>query len=54
MMGHKATLKGGDEWDALTRAKRYYHFRPGVRRRIKARFNRRVRKMAKVRGDATR
>ena len=49
MMGHRATLKGGDEYDALTRAKRFYHFRPGTRKRIKARFNRRMRKMVKVR-----
>lgn len=37
-------LKGGDEQDALTGAKQFYRWRPGVRVRIKRQFNKRFRK----------
>jgi hypothetical protein len=36
-----------DEADALTRAKRFYKWRAGVRRHIKRRYNRRVRRQGK-------
>ena len=48
MMGHKDELKGGDEYDALTRARRCHHFKPGTRKRLKTRVNRRARKHAKI------
>jgi len=47
MMGHKEKLKGGDEYDALTRARRYHSFRPGTRKRIKRKVSRRIRKQAR-------
>jgi hypothetical protein len=47
MMGHREELKSGDEYDALTRGKRYYRFRPGVRQKIKRQFNKRQRREAR-------
>lgn len=47
MMGHREELKGGFEWDAFTGWRRVHNWNPGVRRYIKARFNRRVRREAK-------
>lgn len=44
MMGHHAPLKGGGEYDALTRAKCMYHWRPGIRKWFKRAFNKRQRK----------
>ncbi len=37
-------LKGGDEQDALTRAKRFLHWRAGERKKIKRRYNKRERR----------
>jgi hypothetical protein len=45
MMGHRARLRGGDEWDALTRGKRFHRWRAGVRSFIKRKFNKRQRKL---------
>lgn len=45
MMGHREILKGGDEFDFLTKSKKYYYCPAGRRRAIKAKFNRRVRKV---------
>lgn len=42
MMGSRG-LKGGDEFDALTRARRRYHWQRGVLRKIKRKFWRRHR-----------
>lgn len=39
-------MRSGDEYDALTRAKRYYHWRAGDRHRIKRAYRRRERRMA--------
>ena len=51
MMGHREPLKGGDEWDALTKGGRRVHsFKAGERKVIKRRFNKRVRKDAKIDG----
>ena len=47
MMGHRERLRGGDEWDYLTRARRYSKARAGKFSRVKATFNRRVRKKAR-------
>lgn len=44
MMGHREKLKGALEYDALTRAKRFYAFRPGLRKWVKAKANRRARR----------
>ncbi len=37
-------LKGGDEYDALTKAKKFYHWKSGERKRIKRGYNKRLRK----------
>lgn len=37
-------LRGGDEYDALTRFRKYIHFRPGERKAAKTTFNRRARR----------
>lgn len=42
-MGHKSKLKGGDEWDYLTRARRYFHHKAGQIRKIKRGFWKRQR-----------
>lgn len=47
MMGTRVGLKSGDEWDALTRGKRFFRWRPGARALVKRRFWKRVRKGGK-------
>jgi hypothetical protein len=47
MMGHREELKSGDEYDALTRGKRYHRFRAGTRQKIKRQFNKRQRREAR-------
>ena len=37
-------LKSGDEYDALTKAKKFYHWKPGERKKIKRGYNKRLRK----------
>lgn len=47
MASEKSTgcsLKGGDEYDMLTKARQYYTRRPRDAKRAKRRFNRRVRR----------
>lgn len=54
MMGHREKLSGGDEWDALShRAKRFYFWRAGMRKLAKRKFNKRIRRLAKVAVQAT-
>jgi len=48
MMGHRGTKKGGDEWDALTSGKRYLGWAPSERKKIKRKYNKRMRKLAKA------
>lgn len=50
MMGHREKMKGGDEYDALTRWKKLLKVfaKPGLARQAKQKFNRRVRKEAKA------
>jgi hypothetical protein len=52
MMGHREKLKSGNEWDFLTRAKRFYRKRAGFRAWVKRTFNKRVRRDARL--NATR
>ena len=40
-------MKGGDEYDALTGARRYYHYCAGTLKRIKRQYNKRVRQSGK-------
>ena len=39
-------LKSGDEYDALTKAKKFHHWKSGERKKIKRGYNRRLRKCA--------
>lgn len=48
MMGQRIQMVSGDEYDALTRAKRFFHWRPGQRAEIKRAFRRRERHEAKA------
>lgn len=43
-MHNRIALKSGDEYDALTQAKRHHIWRAGDRKRIKRGYNRRVRR----------
>ena len=38
-------LKTADEWDALTKAKKYFSWRAGQRKKIKRRYNKRLRRV---------
>lgn len=53
MMGHKEKLKSGDEYDFLTRARRYYHHKAGQIRKVKRKFWKRQRAEVRdqMRGD---
>lgn len=44
MMGYREKFKGGDEYDALTKARRTYGPPAGVVKRIKQAFQRRLRR----------
>ena len=46
-MEHRLPLKSGDEFDALTRWRRYLHWEPGERRRIKRAYRKRARREQK-------
>lgn len=48
MRAHTIPMRGGDEYDALTRWRRFLHWRAGVRRWIKAHYNRRQRRTARA------
>ena len=37
-------LKSGDEYDALTKAKKFHHWKSGERKKIKRGYNKRLRK----------
>jgi len=38
-------LKTADEWDALTKAKKYVKWRAGQRKKIKRAYNKRIRRV---------
>jgi hypothetical protein len=46
-MKPEVPLKSGDEYDALTPWKRFYHFKPGTRKEIKRGFRKRVRRFVR-------
>ena len=50
MMGTREKLVGGDEVDALTIAKRFYHWKPGQRKKVKRKFWKRIRQENKSYG----
>lgn len=47
MMGHREPLRGGDEVDTFSRWRRLLKKRAGKFKRVKVRFNRRVRRLFK-------
>jgi hypothetical protein len=46
-MSKKIPLKGGDEYDALTKARKYYSWSKGQLKKIKRSYNKRFRKDGK-------
>jgi len=50
MMGRRQKLKGGDEWDVVSKWRKIlvYCSRPGVTKTIKKKMNRRDRKAARL------
>lgn len=48
MMGHREPMVSGDEYDALTRWRRFLRWRSGERVRIKRSFNKRMRRRIKL------
>jgi hypothetical protein len=45
IMTTRIKMKGGDEFDALSKkSKKYYHWKPGERKKIKRSYNKRLRK----------
>lgn len=50
MMGHREKMISGDEYDAFTRWKKVIKTfdKPGIAAKTKKRFNRRVRKLARI------
>jgi|TARA_B100001093_G_scaffold31806_2_gene27509 hypothetical protein len=50
MSDKKIPLKGGDEYDALTKARKFYKYldRSGVVKKIKRQYNKRFRKDGKA------
>ena len=49
MMGHKEKLIDGYEYDALTRARKYYKYldKAGKAKKVKRKFNKRIRRKIK-------
>lgn len=47
MMGHRFKLRGGDEYDAFTKWRRFLRWKPGQLRKIKRRYWKRFRKNEK-------
>lgn len=47
-MAKRIPMKSGAEYDALTRWKKFLHWAPGERKKIKQKYNRRERKLAKM------
>lgn len=44
----KIPMKGGDEYDALTPARKYYYWGRGQLKKIKRGYNKRFRKQGKI------
>ena len=47
MKNKRIPLEGGDEYDALTKSRKYHNFGKGVLRKIKRQYNKRFRKIGK-------
>ena len=50
-MTKRLPLKGGDEYDALSKARKFLHWRAGELKKIKRAYNKRFRKHTKDRDD---
>ena len=48
MMGHRSQLISGDEYDTLTKARKYHTYKSGEVKQIKRQHNKRTRKQAKI------
>tara|TARA_B110000483_G_scaffold239073_1_gene316895 strand:- start:413 stop:616 length:204 start_codon:yes stop_codon:yes gene_type:complete len=46
-MSERIPMKGGDEYDALTKARKFYKWKAGQVKRIKRAYNKRFRKQGK-------
>ena len=47
MKNKRIPLEGGDEYDALTKSRRYHSFGSGVLKKIKRQYNKRFRRVGK-------
>ena len=43
----RIAMQDGDEYDFLTWCKKYFSFRPGERKKLKRKYNKRLRKVVK-------
>tara|TARA_R110000868_G_scaffold242_2_gene2217 strand:+ start:149 stop:301 length:153 start_codon:yes stop_codon:yes gene_type:complete len=50
-MPKRIPLKGGDEYDGLTKARKFFHWKAGQLKRIKRAYNKRLRKFGKVKDE---
>jgi hypothetical protein len=50
-MTKRLPLKGGDEYDALSKARKFIHWKAGELKKIKRAYNKRFRKYLKERND---
>lgn len=50
-MTKRLPLKGGDEYDALSKARKFLHWKAGELKKIKRAYNKRFRKHTKDRDD---
>jgi|TARA_B110000971_G_scaffold147454_1_gene150630 hypothetical protein len=50
-MTKRLPLKGGDEYDALSKARKFFHWKAGELKKIKRAYNKRFRKHTKDRDD---
>lgn len=50
-MTKRLPLKGGDEYDALSKARKFIHWKAGELKKIKRAYNKRFRKHSKERND---
>ena len=50
-MTKRLPLKSGDEYDALSKARKFLHWKAGELKKIKRAYNKRFRKHSKERND---
>ena len=52
LMGKRIPLKGGDEYDALTKARKFHLWKAGQVKKIKRAYNKRFRKQGRDINDS--